>query len=207
MSGLVLFSVLLYTSLQLLANITSIKIGYVFNYAVDMGVFLYPLTFSLRDIIHQSLGKKLTRQCIYFTVCINLFMVLYFYFISLFPPDESVITSKMFDVVFNPVWRVVIASLIAQFVSELLDTEIYQLYVNKFKEKYKWGRVFVSNAVSIPVDNLIFCIGAFAFVYDISVLIEIFLFNIIVKYILSFIIFPLIYLKKEKDVVSHLSLD
>ncbi len=207
MSGLALFCLLLYTSLQLLANITSIKIGYVLNYAVDMGVFLYPLTFTLRDVIHRSLGKRLTQQCIYCTVAINLFMVLYFCFISHFPADESVVTSKMFDTVFSPVWRVVIASLLAQLVSELIDTEIYQLYVNKFKEKYKWGRVVVSNVVSIPIDNFIFCVGAFAFVYELSVLIEIFLFNIVVKYLLSFIVFPMIYLKKEKDGINRLSPD
>ena len=48
--------------------VSSIKVGFVFGYAVDMGVFLYPLTFTLRDLVHRELGRKMTRKCIYFAV-------------------------------------------------------------------------------------------------------------------------------------------
>ncbi len=198
MSSMALFSILFYTAAQLLANIASIKIGYVASFAVDMGVFLYPITFTLRDIIHREMGAKFTCQCIFYTVLINLFMVVYFSFISLFPADNSVINAQMFDKVLSPVWRLVVFSLLAQLFSELTDTEIYRLYVKKFKEKYRWGRVLVSNAISIPIDNLIFCFGAFLFVYDADVIFDIFMFNMIVKYVISLAIMPLIYLKSSQ---------
>ncbi len=198
MSTTALFAVLFYTAAQLLANIASIKVGYVLSYAVDMGVFLYPITFTLRDIIHREMGAPFTRKCIYGAVLINLFMVLYFAFISLFPADNTVANARLFDQVLSPVWRLVIFSLLAQFISELTDTEIYRLYVQKFKEKYQWGRVLVSNAVSIPIDNLIFCVGAFAFVYEPATIVDIFIFNIIVKYFISIIFIPMFYLKTSK---------
>ncbi len=197
LSSIALFAVLFYVAAQLLANIASIKVGYVASYAVDMGVFLYPITFTLRDIIHREFGAQFTRRCIYYTVLINIFMICYFAFISLFPADTNVINSRLFDKVLSPVWRVVLFSLLAQFVSELTDTEIYRLYVQRFKEKYKWGRVVVSNVISIPIDNLIFCIGVFSFVYETSVIVDIFTFNMIVKYVISLAIMPLIYLKQK----------
>ncbi len=199
MSSLALFTILFYMSAQLLANITSIKIGYVGSIAVDMGVFLYPFTFTLRDLIHREIGAKLTRKCIYYSVVINLFMVLYFAFISLFPADESVTNSRLFDDVLSPVWRVVIFSLIAQLISGLIDTEMYRLYVRKYKDNHIWGRVITSNAVSIPVDNLIFCFGAFAFTYDLAIVFDIFIFNMLVKYALSVIATPLIYIQSKRQ--------
>lgn len=61
-------------------------------------------------------------------------------------------------------------------------------------ERRKWGRVFVSNTVSIPVDNAIFCVGAFAGTYGWDIIWQIFMFNFIVKYAISLISIPLIYL-------------
>lgn len=193
LSTYALFCILFYVSLQLLANISSIKVGYVLSYAVDMGVFLYPLTFTLRDVVHRICGKVIAQKCIVGAVVINLFMAFYLWFIGLFPADTETLNARYFDVVLSPVWRIVIFSLLAQFVSELIDTHIYHRFEQRFKSKYKWGRVLISNTVSIPIDNLIFCIGAFAFSYSNTVVIEIFVFNFIVKYVLSLSILPLIY--------------
>ena len=35
-------------------------------------------------------------------------------------------------------------------------------FVTKITTRYQWLRVLVSNAVSVPIDNAIFAIGAFA---------------------------------------------
>ena len=189
-----LVCIIVYVSFQLLSNIASIKVGYVFQYAVDMGVFLYPLTFTLRDVIHQATDKKIAHVCIWTAVLINLFMAVYFWFVGFFPADISVPTSHYFDTVLSPVWRIVCFSLLAQLVSELIDTKIYHHYTLKFGEKYKWGRVLISNTVSVPIDNFIFCYGVFSFTYPQNIVLQIFMFNIILKYILSLLILPLIYI-------------
>lgn len=188
-----LVCIIVYVSFQLLSNIASIKIGYVFHYAVDMGVFLYPLTFTLRDVIHQATDKKTAHICIWTAVLVNLFMAVYFWFVGFFAPDMSVPTSAYFDMVLSPVWRIVVFSLLAQLASELIDTQIYHRYTIKFGEKHKWGRVLVSNVVSVPIDNFIFCYGAFSFTYSQSVVFQIFMFNIVLKYVLSLVALPLIY--------------
>ncbi|MGI6525274.1 MAG: queuosine precursor transporter [Bdellovibrionota bacterium] len=197
MNNLLLFSIISYVSFQLIANVAALKIGIVCGYAVDMGVFLYPLTFTLRDLIHRELGKKLTKKVIVYTALFNFLMVLYFYFISIFPTELSTSTSATFDKTMSPIWRVVIFSILAQYVSEMVDTEIYQLFVRRFKDRYKWGRVLLSNSISIPIDNLIFCVGAFAFDYSWEVVLQIFLFNFVVKYLFSLLGMPLIYLAKS----------
>ena len=80
------------------------------------------------------------------------------------------------------------------------NTHIYHRYTLKFGNKHKWGRVLASNGVSVPIDNFIFCYGAFSFVYSQAVVFQIFMFNIILKYILSLVILPLIYIHSNKSI-------
>lgn len=199
MTNTALFVALSYLAVQLVSNISSVKVGLVFDYAVDMGVFLYPLSFTLRDLVHRELGKEMTKRCIYFSVLINLLMTGYFAFIALFASDPSSLASSAFDECLSPVWRIVVFSLLAQLSSELVDTEVYHLFEKRFGEKHKWGRVLVSNSVSIPVDNAVFCVGAFAGTYGWNIVWQIFLFNFVVKYLISLFSIPLIYLRSGRE--------
>ncbi len=197
MNSFGVFYIITYVSMQLISNITSTKVGFVGNFAVDMGVFLYPLTFTLRDLVHRETGKKITTKCIWFSALMNLFMAFYLYFVSFFPGDPQSPASASFDTALSPVWRIVFASIIAQIVSELIDTEVYHLYVKRFKSRHKWGRVLISNTFSTPIDNIIFCLIAFAYSYPWSTILQIFTFGFIVKYLFSLISIPLIYIGKN----------
>lgn len=192
-----------YIGAQMVADITSVKIGEVAGLAVDMGTFIYPLTFTLRDLVHKLLGKKNAQRLIIAAAVINVFMVLYTWWASTVPADslsdpEGVFAAS-YSVVFGPLWRITAASIVAEIVSELADTEVYHWFVTKITRSYQWARVLVSNAVSVPIDNLIFAVGAFAPILGLSgsvpwsVVWEIFLFNLIVKFALTLISLPLIY--------------
>ena len=182
-----------YIAAQMLADIASLKIGVVAGLAVDMGTFIYPITFTLRDLVHKVLGKRNTRVLILTAGVINLFMSLYLKWAASVPGDLNWGLEAEFSAVLAPVWRIVLASITAELVSELLDTEIYHWFVSKITEKYQWARVLISNSVSVPVDNLIFAIGAFGFILPWPVVWEIFLFNLIVKYAITVLSLPLIY--------------
>ena len=46
-----------YAGAQVISQVTSLKIGVVFDQSVDMGTFVYPITFTLRDVVHKVLGR------------------------------------------------------------------------------------------------------------------------------------------------------
>ena len=196
--AVVVWPVVVYVAAQLIANISSLKIGMVFHYAVDMGVFLYPLTFTIRDVMHQAVGKAIAMQVVMLAAAANLCMSLYLWFIGLFPAITETEQSAFFDVVMSPIWRLVVFSIIAQIISELIDTHIYHKYVQKFGAKHKWGRVLCSNTISIPIDNIIFCVGAFAITMEWSIVWQIFTFNLVVKYAMSLLSIPMIYIQKKE---------
>jgi len=196
-AGIVIIA--LYIAAQLLSDIASLKITMIAGFSMDAGTFIYPLTFTIRDLVHKRLGKQVARTVVILAAGINLFMALFFQFTAWLPQDLSWGLGEEFSAVLGPVWRIVIASIAAEVISELIDTEIYHLWVNRITEKYQWMRVLTSNAVSIPVDSLIFCWGAFGFVLPHDVVWSIFWANVIVKGAVTIVSLPAIYLVKDKN--------
>jgi uncharacterized integral membrane protein (TIGR00697 family) len=194
--GIVVIS--LYIAAQLLSDIASLKITLIAGFSMDAGTFIYPLTFTIRDLIHKRLGKQVARTVIILAAGINLFMALFLQFTAWLPQDPSWGLGQEFAAVLGPVWRIVVASIVAEVISELIDTEIYHLWKTRITEKYQWMRVLSSNAVSIPVDSLIFCWGAFGFLLPHDVVWSIFFANVIVKGAVTIVSLPAIYIVKEQ---------
>lgn len=191
--------VALYVAAQMIADIASLKIGLVAGLAVDMGTFVYPLTFTLRDVVHKTLGKKNARLLIVLAGIINLAMAGYLLFSAAVPSDPGWGLGEEFRRVLAPVWRIVAASIAAEVLSELADTEVYHWFVTRITTRHQWARVLVSNSASIPIDNLIFAIGAFGWALPWPVVFEIFLFNLMVKYGVTLVSIPLIYVVPDRD--------
>jgi uncharacterized integral membrane protein (TIGR00697 family) len=194
--GIVVIS--LYIAAQLLSDIASLKITWIVGFSMDAGTFIYPLTFTIRDLVHKRLGKLAARRIIVLAAGINLFMALFFQFVAWLPQDPAWGLGKEFSTILGPVWRIVIASIVAEVFSELIDTEIYHLWQTRITRKYQWTRVLTSNAVSIPIDSLIFCWGAFGFALPHDVVWSIFFANVIVKGAVTILSLPAIYIVKEK---------
>ena len=196
-SGIIVISI--YIAAQLLSDIGSLKIALIAGFSVDAGTFIYPLTFTIRDLIHKQLGKTAARTVIILAAAINLFMVVFFQFAAWLPQDPTWGLGQEFSTILGPVWRIVIASIVAEVISNLIDTEVYHFWVSRITRKYQWARVLSSNAVSIPIDSLIFCWGAFGLMLPNSVVWSIFFANVIVKGLVTVVSLPAIYLVKEKN--------
>lgn len=190
-----------YIGAQMLADIASLKIGVVFGLAVDMGTFIYPITFTLRDVAHKTIGKRNTQTLIVMAAVVNLFAAVYLWWVATVPGDPAWGLDTQWNAVFNAglLARIVIASIVAEIVSEFADTEVYHWFVTRITHRYQWARVLVSNSVSIPIDNLIFSVGAFGGVLPWEVVWQIFLFNLVLKYLVTLVSLPLIYVTRDAD--------
>jgi queuosine precursor transporter len=197
-----------YVGAQVIADVTSVKIGTTFGRAVDMGTFVYPITFTLRDVVHKALGKRAARTVIVTAAVVNLFMAGYLQWAARVPADESYPFNEEFRTVLGPLWRIVVASIIAEVISEMADTEVYHWFVRRVTTRYQWARVAVSNAVSVPLDNVLFAVLAFgslplladhALTLPWSAVWDIFVVNLTVKAAVSGLSLPLIYLSPDRD--------
>jgi uncharacterized integral membrane protein (TIGR00697 family) len=88
----------------------------------------------------------------------------------------------------------VVASILAEVTSELIDTEAYQRWVGRFGDRYQWGRVLASNAVAIPVDSAVFVGLATLFgVFPAEVAWSVFWVSVVLKGLVTLISIPWIY--------------
>lgn len=191
-----------YIAAQMLSDIASLKIGVVLGLAVDMGTFIYPLTFTLRDMVHKLLGKRNAQTLILAAGAINLLMAGYLLWVASVPSDPGWGLGNEFSAILAPVWRIVIASIGAEVVSEMVDTEIYHWFVTSITRRYQWARVLLSNSVSVPLDSIIFSVGAFGWLLPWDTVAQIFLFNLAVKYTITLVGLPLIYTVRDRGVME-----
>jgi len=188
-----------YIAAQMMSDIASLKIIMLFGFSMDAGTLIYPITFTLRDMIQKTAGRKAARLVIWTAAGINILMACLFWLVSILPADTSAGTQEAFAAVLSPVWRIVFASIVAEVISELIDTEFYTFWVERITKRYQWARVLFSNAASVPIDSLAFCWLAFGGVMPASVVWSIFWANVILKGITTLISLPGIYLVKEKE--------
>lgn len=185
-----------YIAAQMLADITSLKIVLFAGFSMDAGTLVYPITFTLRDLVHKVCGKAGARVIILAAAAINLFMAGLFWVVSRLPYDPAAGLQPDWNAVLAPVWRIVLASILAEVVAELIDTEVYHLWVTRVTSRFQWMRVLCSNAVSVPLDSLIFCWAAFGGALPGAVVWSIFWANVLLKGAVTILGLPLIYAVK-----------
>ncbi len=192
-----------YVACSILANVMSVRILRVgpdwASFSIDAGTLTYPLTFTLRDLVHKIGGRHVARVVILATASLNVFAALALWATASLPGDPAVIAAaqESFGDVLNPVLRITAASVIAQVIAELIDTEVYHRYVVRFGHRAQWGRVLSSNAVSIPIDSVVFVAIAFGGVVPFGVAVSIVWANVVVKGLTSVATVPLIYAVPE----------
>ena len=183
-----------YVAAQMLSDISSLKITEVAGLSMDAGTLVYPFTFTLRDLVHKVAGVRVARALIVGAAVINLFMAVLFWVVANLPGvADTGPGTELFGDVLAPVWRIVFASIVAEVLSELIDTEAYSAWARRFGERHQWGRVLVSNAIAIPVDSAVFVLIAFVGVVPAGDAWEILGTNVLVKGIVTILSIPWIY--------------
>ncbi len=197
-----------YAGAQVIADVSSLKIGLVAGRAVDMGTFIYPITFTLRDVVHKVLGRSAARTLIVTCGGVNLFMGAYIAWSAGVASDPAWGLDAEYSALLGPIWRIVIASIIAEVVSELVDTEVYHWFGTRVSTRPQWARVLASNAISVPLDSILFSVLAFgalpllgdhALTLPWSAVWQIVIVNITVKGLVTLASMPLIYVAPDRD--------
>ena len=192
-----------YIFISLASNIAATKVTYFGKLIMDAG-FIYAMTFTWRDLIHKQLGKKAALTTIYVAAAINIIAALYFQLVVMLPAETSWAAAggqKAWEFLFGIQLRIVIGSVIAFLISEIIDTFVYQYWTLGIgKGKPQWTRVFISNSFSIPIDSILFPIIAFIGIVPGTVILQMFLTNIAVKAIVTLFTFWMIYLVPENPI-------
>lgn len=210
----------LYLFFSLAGNIAATKVTYFGSLVMDAG-FIYSLTFTWRDLIHKQLGQKAAITTIWLAAGFSLLAALYFQLVVLLPAQTDWANSGgqtawafLFGIIdtsgsgwqslFSLQMRIVLGSILTALLAELIDTKVYHLWTRGDRRNWpQWTRVFASNAVSIPVDSLLFPLIAFSGIVGMAGLQQMIWTNLIVKALITLLVFWTIYLVPEKPIYEE----
>jgi hypothetical protein len=193
----------IYIACELIANVTASKPVQIGGLIVPAAIFIYTLTFTLLDLINESMGKQGARRVILAAFIANLLLAAYAQFAVALPPASFYQGQEGFASVLGSTPRIVFASLIAYLISSLIDAEIFALWRSRIRGP-KWLRVLVSNTLSTGVDSVVFITLAFYGLMPIWPLIK---GQYVVKMAITLASLPLIYLVRSHREQRSMTID
>ena len=186
-----------YVAAQMVADISNLRNLTLFGLSVSAFSIAYPLTFTLRDMAHKLAGPYVARTLIIAAAVIYLVAQAFFTIISNLPPEMTEAERITLGQLLTPEWRFLMAAVVASVLSQLVDTEVYTRWVERFGREHQWGRVLVSNAIGIPLDRILFLVLAFAGTMSTEGMVEAFIGTTIARLVFGIISIPGIYLVEE----------
>jgi uncharacterized integral membrane protein (TIGR00697 family) len=163
----------------------------------SLGIILWPVVFVLTDLINEHYGKQGVRKLTYITVGLIIYT---FILLSAGIKIPAVSFSPVDDVTFNTVFGqsqwIIIGSIVAFLLAQLLDVYIFWVFRKRTGGKMIWLRATGSTAVSQLIDT--FVVQFIAFVvpgkWALSEFLENASYGYLFKLMVALALIPFIYL-------------
>jgi uncharacterized integral membrane protein (TIGR00697 family) len=173
-------------------------------FTLTCGVLLWPLEFIMTDIINEFYGPKAVRRISFIAVGLISYAFLMFYLAIHVPAADFWITSRTkqgipdmqnaFDSVFGQGMRIIVGSLVAFLVSQIVDVTVFHKIKQRTGEKHVWLRATGSTVVSQLVDSYIVLFIAFSGIFTWQQILAIGMMNYTYKFLMALLLTPVIYL-------------
>lgn len=154
---------LLLVTIYIFTNIAATKPLHIeqFGVIVTPGVFLYPLTFLIVDLLNECYGLRLARRAILFAFASNGLVILLLNSSTYFPG----LPAWKFDEPYNEIVHHISSVLLASSISFLFSEYANSYLLCKIKEltnsRFLLLRVFFSTLFAVIIDSFLFCYIAF----------------------------------------------
>lgn len=154
---------LLLFALYIFTNVSSSKLVYIeaFDVVVTPGVFLYPLTFLVVDILNESYGLRLARRAILFAFASNALIIVLLSGTSYLPGLADWKLDTPYSEVITHVASALLASCISFLFSEYVNSYLLCKIKKLTNSRFLFLRVFFSTFFAVIIDSFIFCFIAF----------------------------------------------
>jgi uncharacterized integral membrane protein (TIGR00697 family) len=178
------------------------------SFTLTCGVLLWPLEFVMTDIVNEYYGPKAVRRISLIAVGLISYAFLMFFLAIRTPPADFWIKSNTdsgvpdmqaaFDGVFGQGMRIIIGSLVAFLVSQIVDVTVFHKIKRYTGEKHVWLRATGSTIVSQLVDSYIVLFIAFSGKFTWQQILAIGMVNYTYKFVMAIVLTPLIYFLEHR---------
>jgi uncharacterized integral membrane protein (TIGR00697 family) len=180
-------------------------LGFTMDFNLTAGVMIWPIVFITTDLINEYFGKPGVKRISYLTAgLIGYVFVVVFLTMRLAPAEFWNYTKDTegnvvnMDIAFNKIFgqgqRIIIGSLTAFILSQLIDVFVFQKIKSVTGNKYLWLRATGSTLISQFIDSFVVLFIAFYGVFTNSQIVAIGITNYIYKFLIAIALTPIIYL-------------
>ncbi len=184
-------------------------------FTLTCGVLLWPFEFVITDIINEYYGPKAVKRIsITAVILIAYAFIMYFIAIAL-PPAKVWLDSshdqgvsniqQSFQAIFGQNMRIIIGSIVAFLVSQVVDVFVFQKIKKVTGDKHLWLRATGSTLVSQLIDSYIVLFIAFSGLFSWQLILAVGIMNYLYKFFIAILLTPLIYYieKRIEKYVGH----
>lgn len=176
------------------------------SFNLTCGVLLWPLEFVMTDIVNEYYGPKAVKRISYIAVALISYAFIMFYVALSVPPADFWIGTgaekgipnmqTAFGGIFGQGMWIIIGSITAFLVSQLIDVTVFHRIKRATGEKHVWLRATGSTVVSQLVDSFIVLYIAFKLGNNWSwqLVLAVCLVNYIYKFTVAILLTPVLYL-------------
>lgn len=174
------------------------KLINVFGVPMSVGILPWPIVFVTTDLINEYFGEKGVRKLSLITASLIAYTFVILFTAMRIPAmqGDKLVTDEQFNGVFGQSMWIIVGSITAFMVSQLIDVSIFHFVKNKTGGKMIWLRSTGSTVISQLFDS--FIVLGIAFWMTGKMTTEIFIASAItgyfVKMIIAIVLTPLIYL-------------
>ena len=180
--------------------------GMAFN--LTCGVLLWPLEFVITDIVNEYYGPKAVKRISFTAISLISYAFLMYFLAIHVAPAEFWIKSggqngisnmqNSFNAIFGQGMRIIVGSLVAFGVSQLVDVYVFHKIKKATGDKRIWLRATGSTLVSQFVDSYIVLFIAFSGVFTWQMILAIGIINYIYKFTMAILLTPVIVLAEKR---------
>lgn len=184
---------------SIFANIQVAKQITLFGLDVTMGNVLFASTFLATDILNEHFGFKASKKGVYIGfISVIAYLIMSQLTLLAIPNDLDLVSDSMKNI-FSLSPRICISSVTMYFVANLIDVYVFDWLKHKFP-KHLWIRNNVSTIFSNCLENFLFTLGAFMFVYSVKDCMIIAINTCIIEIFIAFCDTPFLYLSNKFNV-------
>ena len=135
------------------------KIVNIYGFVLSAGILPWPIVFLTTDIINEYFGKSGVRKLSLITAALIAYVFVILFFSGRIPafnyPSVSAVSDPQFNAVFGQSQLIIIGSIIAFLVSQMVDVSLFWVLRNLTGGKMIWLRSTGSTVISQLVDSFI----------------------------------------------------
>jgi len=156
-----------FVAILLLSNIIgAAKLSTVAGFTFGAGILFFPVSYVIGDVLTEVYGYARARRVIWTGFAALIFMAFMSYVVVAMPPATSWDGQAAYEQVFGSTWRIVLASIIAFWAGEFVNSFILAKMKVWTKGKALWSRTIGSTVFGQGVDSLIFYPIAFLGIWE-----------------------------------------